>query len=64
MENLVILYVIISYIIVCGYSVANINDDNKNLDDLKDIFIVLQNLFAPILLFYYIGKALYKIANK
>ena len=35
MENLVILYVIISYIIVCGYSVANINDDNNSLDDLS-----------------------------
>ena len=64
MENLVILYVIISYIIVCGYSVANINNDNKSLDDLEVTFIVLQSVFAPISLFYHIGKALYKIANK
>ena len=61
MGNIVILYVIISYLIIGGYSVAEIRDESKCLDDLDLAFIFIRSIIAPVSLFYVIGKALYKI---
>lgn len=61
MGNFVILYVIISYLIIGGYSVAEIRDESKCLDDLDIAFVFIRSIISPISLFYVIGKALYKI---
>lgn len=61
MKEGLILYIIISYPIVLGYTIASVNYEELRWSNLKDklsaVFIVL---FSPILLLVLLGSLLFK----
>lgn len=61
MKNLIILYIVISYPIVLGYTIASVNYEElkwSNVNDkLAGVFIVL---FSPIILLVLLGALLFK----
>ena len=61
MKNLIILYIVISYPIVLGYTIASVNYEELKWSDVNDklsaVFIVL---FSPIILLVLLGSLLFK----
>ena len=61
MKEVLILYIIISYPIVLGYTIASVNYEELKWSDVNDklsaVFIVL---FSPIILLVLLGSLLFK----
>lgn len=61
MKNLIILYIVISYPIVLGYTIASVNYEELKWSNLKDkLFMVFVVLFSPIILLVLLGALLFK----
>lgn len=61
MKNLIILYIVISYPIVLGYTIASVNYEELKWSNLKDkLFTVFVVLFSPIILLVLLGALLFK----
>lgn len=61
MTNLIILYIIISYFIVLGYTMASIHCEGFNWYNKSDrVTLILIVLLSPFLLFILLGSLLYK----
>ena len=61
MKEVLILYIIISYPIVLGYTIASVNYEELKWSNAKDkLFVVFAVLFSPILLLALLGALLFK----
>ena len=61
MKNLIILYILISYPIVLGYTIASVNYEELKWSNAKDkLFVVFVVLFSPIMLLTLLGALLFK----
>ena len=61
MKNLIILYILISYPIVLGYTIASVNYEELKWSNVKDkLSVVFIVLFSPILLLVLLGALLFK----
>ena len=61
MEYFIILYIIISYPIVLGYTIASVNYEELKWSNSKDkLFVVFTILFSPIILLSLLGALLFK----
>ena len=61
MKNFIILYIIISYPIVLGYTIASVNYEELRWSNVKDkLLVVFVVLFSPIILLTLLGALLFK----
>lgn len=61
MEYLIILYIVISYPIVLGYTIASVNYGELKWSNVNDkLLVVFIVLFSPILLLVLLGALLFK----
>ena len=61
MKNLIILYILISYPIVLGYTIASVNYEELKWSNVNDkLSVVFIVLFSPILLLVLLGALLFK----
>ena len=65
MKNLIILYIVISYPIVLGYTIASVNYEELKWSNAKDkLLVVFVVLFSPILLLTLLGGLLFKMIKE
>lgn len=61
MEDLIVLYIIISYPIVLGYTLVAVRDGVLDLHNINDrLIMVFFTLLSPLLFFVLLGSLLYK----
>ena len=61
MKNLIILYIVISYPIVLGYTIASVNYEELKWSSVNDkLSVVFIVLFSPIILLVILGSLLFK----
>ena len=61
MNNFIILYIIISYPIVLGYTIASVNYEELKWSNVNDkLSVVFIVLFSPIILLTLLGALLFK----
>ena len=61
MKNLIILYIVISYPIVLGYTIASVNYEELKWSNVNDkLSVVFIVLFSPIILLTLLGALLFK----
>ena len=61
MKNFIILYIIISYPIVLGYTIASVNYEELKWSNVNDkLSVVFIVLFSPIILLTLLGALLFK----
>lgn len=61
MKNLIILYIVISYPIVLGYTIASVNYEELKWSNVNDkLLVVFIVLFSPIILLVLLGALLFK----
>ena len=61
MKNLIILYIVISYPIVLGYTIASVNYEELKWSNVNDkLSVVFIVLFSPIILLVMLGSLLFK----
>ena len=61
MKNFIILYIVISYPIVLGYTIASVNYEELRWSNVKDkLLVVFVVLFSPIILLTLLGALLFK----
>lgn len=61
MKNLIILYIVISYPIVLGYTIAYVNYEELKWSNVNDkLSVVFIVLFSPIILLTLLGALLFK----
>ena len=65
MKNFIILYIIISYPIVLGYTIASVNYEELRWSNVKDkLLVVFVVLFSPIILLVLLGGLLFKMTKE
>lgn len=65
MKEVLILYIIISYPIVLGYTIASVNYEELKWSNAKDkLFVVFVVLFSPIILLTLLGALLFKMIKE
>ena len=61
MKNLIILYIVISYPIILGYTIASVNYEELKWSNVNDkLSVVFIVLFSPIILLTLLGALLFK----
>lgn len=61
MKNLIILYIVISYPIVLGYTIASVNYEELKWSNVNDkLSVVFIVLFSPVILLTLLGALLFK----
>lgn len=61
MKEVLILYIIISYPIVLGYTIASVNYEELGWSNAKDkLSVVFIVLFSPVILLVLLGALLFK----
>ena len=61
MKNLIILYIVISYPIALGYTIASVNYEELKWSNVNDkLSVVFIVLFSPIILLTLLGALLFK----
>ena len=61
MKNFIILYIVISYPIVLGYTIASVNYEELKWSNVNDkLSVVFIVLFSPIILLTLLGALLFK----
>lgn len=65
MKNLIILYIVISYPIVLGYTIASVNYEELKWSNVKDkLLVVFVVLFSPVILLVLLGGLLFKMTKE
>lgn len=65
MKNLIILYIVISYPIVLGYTIASVNYEELKWSNVKDkLLVVFVVLFSPVILLVLLGELLFKMTKE
>lgn len=65
MKNLIILYIVISYPIVLGYTIASVNYEELRWSNVKDkLLVVFVVLFSPVILLVLLGELLFKMTKE